>query len=230
MEIRETTLKCIIVDDEKNAIDVIIHHLAEYPHIEILASFTNAVEANSYLKGTKVDLIFLDIQMPGISGIDLLRNLKNPPAIFLTTAYRHYAPEAFELNVLDYLLKPISVSRFKKAIEKFDIYLQMLELEKTHIDDHITIRANRSNIRIKPDKILYLEAKGDYIQIHFADKHLLTKETLKAFSAKLPSYFRQIHRSFIVNSRQIDSETYDSLKIKDIKLPVSRNFRQDKYM
>ncbi len=225
MEINDPILKCIIVDDEPNAIDVIIHHLAEYPHIEIAASFTNALDANSFLKATKVDLIFLDIQMPGISGIDLLRSLKNPPPIFLTTAYRHYAPEAFELNVLDYLLKPISGERFKQALEKFEIHVQMKELEKSHIDDHITIRANRSNIRIKPDEILYLESKGDYIKIHFEEKHLLTKQTLKNFSTKLPSYFRQIHRSFIVNSRQIDTETNDSVKIKEIILPVSRNFR-----
>ena len=225
MKPSKTPFSSIIVDDEPNAIDVIIHHLTEYPQIEILSTFTNALEANSFFNTNKVDIIFLDIQMPGISGIDLLRSFKSPPAIFLTTAYRHYAPEAFELNVLDYLLKPISAERFKQAIEKFENHIQMQNLEKSLIDDHITIRANRSNIRIKPDDILYLESKGDYVQIHLEEKHFLTKETLKNFSTKLPSCFRQIHRSFIVNSRRIDTESGDSIKIQGIKLPVSRNFR-----
>ena len=228
MEESRTLNKCIIVDDEQNAIDVIILHLADYLNIEVEVCFTNAIEASSFLKNNKTDLMFLDIQMPGISGIDFLRSLRNPPAVFLTTAYRHYAPEAFELNVLDYLLKPISSIRFKKAIEKFENHIKTIDLNGDIIENYITVRADRSNIRLKISEILFLESKGDYVKIHLESKHLLTKETLKNFIDKLPSDFRQIHRSFIVNSKHIDSESSSFVKIGNVSLPLSRSFKTDK--
>jgi len=217
--------KCIIIDDEQNAIDVLAHYLVNYPQIIISGSFTNAIEANNFLKTESIDLMFLDIQMPGISGIDFLRSLKPIPPTFFTTAYRHYAPEAFELNVLDYLLKPISANRFRTAIEKFENHLKINKLSAEKPEDFIIVRANRSDIRIKPFDILFIEAKGDYLKIHLENNSLLTKETLKNFNTKLPSYFRQIHRSFIVNSRQINTQTSSSVIIRDCELPVSRNFR-----
>jgi DNA-binding LytR/AlgR family response regulator len=216
---------CIIVDDEMNAINIIEHYLDDYPHIEAVERFTNAIEANNWLKINDVDLIFLDIQMPGISGIDFLMSLKNPPPVFLTTAYRHYGPEAFELNVLDYLLKPISKDRFRKAIEKFEDHIRLKEIQPDPASQSIIVRANRSNIRINHEDILYLESQGDYIRIHLKGRRLLTKETLKNISTRLPAQFIQVHRSFIVNSTHIDEESGTSIKINDEIIPVSRKFR-----
>ena len=163
--------------------------------------------------------------MPGISGIDLLRTLKNPPAIFLTTAYRHYGPEAFEFNVLDYLLKPISPSRFRKAIEKFENHIRIKEVDSGSKEDKITIRANRTDIRINPSDIIFIQSMGDYIKIQLKDRSMLTKETLKKFIKKLPSSFRQVHRSFIVNPGFIEAETSSSIIIFGHELPKSRSFR-----
>ena len=218
-------IRYIIIDDETNAIDVIEHYLGDYPHITVMHRFTNAIEANSWLKVNEVDLMFLDIQMPGISGIDFLRSLKNAPPTFLTTAYRHYGPEAFDLNVLDYLLKPISGKRFRKAIEKFENHIRIKENRRDPDSNTIIIRANRANIKLKFDDILYLESQGDYIRIHLKEKRLLTKETLKSMSSKLPSSFLHVHRSFIVNSMHIDEESGTSIRINDDIIPVSRKFR-----
>jgi DNA-binding LytR/AlgR family response regulator len=217
---------CIIIDDEINAIDVIEHYLDDYPNIDVAGRFTNAIEAHNWIKINQVDLIFLDIQMPGISGIDFLRSLKNAPPTFLTTAYRHYGPEAFDLNVLDYLLKPISENRFRKAIEKFENHIRINENNGNAGSGTIIIRANRSNIKLKFDDILYLESQGDYIRIYLKEKRLLTKQTLKKISTKLPSSFLHVHRSFIVNSMHIDEESSTRIRINDDIIPVSRKFRQ----
>ena len=217
---------CIIIDDEINAIDVIDHYLDDFPHIEVAGRFTNAIDANEWLRVNYVDLLFLDIQMPGISGIDFLRSLKNPPPVFLTTAYRHYGPEAFDLEVLDYLLKPISRNRFRKAIEKFEKHIRIKANKADPVANTITIRANRANIKLEFEDILYLESQADYIRIHLKDRRLLTKETLKKISTRLPSSFVQVHRSYIVNSVHIDEESGTSIRINDVNIPVSRKFRQ----
>jgi len=219
-------LKCMIVDDEPNAIEVIVHHLSNFPQFEITGMFRSGLEAKQFLKVHTIDLIFLDIQMPGISGLDFLRSLVKPPAIFLTTAYRHYAPEAFDLEVLDYLLKPISFNRFQKAILKFEKQNSDNHPEMIYTDDTIVVRANRSDVRLKYNDIYYLEAMGDYVKIHLESKQILTKETLRNLLSLLPrQIFRQIHRGFVVNKNKIIAEASHYVEISNKRLPISRSFR-----
>lgn len=220
---------CMIVDDEANAIEVIEHHLANFPSYEVVSKFHDGMEASQFMKTHTPDLIFLDIQMPGINGLDFLRSLRNPPKVFLTTAYRHYAPEAFELEVLDYLLKPISLDRFRKAIEKYEIsILGDKDIVKLPHNE-ILVRANRSNIKVDILDILYLEAMGDYVKIHLVTGNLITKETLKSLMKRLPFHlFRQIHRSYVVNTKQVRVESAQFVEILGIRLPVSRIYRNKK--
>ncbi len=219
--------RCLIVDDEPNAIQVIEHHLLKYSNYEVMNTFTDSISAGLYLKNNPIDILFLDIQMPGINGIELLKSLNNKPCVFLTTAYRHYAPEAFDLEVLDYLLKPVSEIRLRKALLKFE-HLKVAVDEDNESGKTIVIRANRTDYTLNYSKILYLEAMGDYVKCHMVDKVLITKEPLKSLCQKLPELkFRQVHRSYIVNVERISEQSSDKLKVGDKVLPISRSYRKD---
>lgn len=219
-----TSYNCIIIDDEPNAIEVIRYHLEAYPDYRIESTFTDGFSALNWLKSNQADIVFLDVQMPGISGIDVLRNLKPSSAVFLTTAYRHYAPEAFEFEVLDYLLKPISGERLRKALLKFEEAQHQRRAKP--VEESIQIRANRADIKIQLAGLLYLEAMGDYVKCHTINGVYLTKESLASFAKRLPElHFRQIHRSFIVNLDQITSRSAREVQVADRKMPISRSFR-----
>ncbi len=218
--------KCLLIDDEPHAMEVIEHHLQSFPNYQVLAQFTNAIDARFFLKQNPVDLLFLDIQMPGLSGLEFLKSLQNPPTVFLTTAYRHYAPEAFELEVLDYLLKPISLDRLRKALQKYEQAVKLNDLLPDGKDETILIRSNRVDHRIPLHDIIYVEAKGDYLKIHLKTRSLLSKGTLKELGNKLPpTRFKQIQRSYIINLAEIQSESAHSVSMGSIELPVGRSFR-----
>jgi two-component system, LytTR family, response regulator len=223
-------MNCLIVDDEPNAIRIIQEYLTEFPNIIVTGTAGNAFDALVILNSNPIDLLFLDIQMPQITGFQLLKTLLSPPSVIITTAHRDYAVDAFDFQVLDYLLKPISFERFSKAIDRFFQPVQPLPLSNglSSGDKRVlTIRSDRKDIRIPLDEILYVQAMGDYVVLHLASgvRHM-TIETLSGVSARLPEKeFARIHRSYIVNKRHIRAISTNTVEIAKITLPCSRNYR-----
>lgn len=216
--------RCVIIDDEPHAIEVLQYHMESFTDYSVEAVFTDGFSGLAWIRQHAPDLIFLDIQMPGINGIDVLRNLDQKSAVFLTTAYRHYAPEAFEFEVLDYLMKPISAERLRKGIRRFEEIISRELFQKP--DEFLVIRANRSDIRLSLSEVLYFEAMGDYVKCHTHSQDFLTKESMKSLKERLPaSRFRQIHRSYIVNLDHVSRKSAAQISLGKLDLPVSRSFR-----
>jgi DNA-binding LytR/AlgR family response regulator len=226
-----TQLRCIAVDDEPLALDVIENHLSSFKDFKLVAKCNNAIEASECVKNQDIDLIFLDIQMPEISGISFARSLDKPPMIIFTTAYSEYAVEGFELKAVDYLLKPISFSRFERAIEKVREYNQLRinvkQAETTELDsEHIFIKANQKLIKIRYDEIQYVEAFADYVKIFIPEKRIVTLQTMKKMEQKLPPHlFQRIHRSFIIGINHIDSYSTSEVEINGVKMPIGKNYK-----
>ncbi len=224
--------KCVIVDDEELARELIETHLSQLDDFELVASCESALEANKVLAANAVDLLFLDIEMPVLKGTDFLKGLNNVPKVIFTTAYRDYAIEGFELNAIDYLLKPIVFERFFKAIQKF------LESERNKMNeapvnnassltDYIFVQANRKNIKIQLEDILYVESLKDYIKIHLKDEVIMTKYSISAFIELLDHRFLRIHRSFIVNKTAITAFTKHDVEIGETEIPIGDNYKQE---
>lgn len=224
-------IRCMIVDDEPLAIEVLKSHIEKFESFEVVATCQNAIEAFDSLNKKKVDLIFLDIQMPGMKGTDFLKNLKHPPKVILTTAYREYALEGYELDVIDYILKPISFERFFKAVNKYyhansgEIIIDSSEKENRS-ESYIYVNANKKIYKVFLSDILYVESIKDYITIHKHSQKITAKYTLSAFEDKLPeSEFLRIHRSYIVSLKKIVSFTANTVEISNKELPIGRNYR-----
>jgi len=224
--------KCVIIDDERPARELIRHHLSDLKDFTLLASFENAVEAFNFIQKNTVDLIFLDIQMPKISGLKLIKSLKTAPKVILTTAYREYAVEAFELDALDYLVKPITQERFMKAISKFNYYHNSLR-EKPHIiddfnDAYIFLKIGNQQTKIFLKDILYIEGLKDYVKIHTHAKVFVASERLSYMEQKLPeNKFSRIHKSFIVALPKITHYTTEQITIGNTSLPIGRVFKNE---
>ncbi len=221
---------CLIVDDEPNAIRIITEYLNSFANLKLAGTARNAFDAISLLRGNHTDLMFLDIQMPEVTGIQLLSNLTNPPAVIITTAHRDYAVDAFNFQVLDFLLKPISFERFAIAINRFQD-VQKNPIPSAVIDSEespvLMIRCDRKEIRLPMRDILYFQAMGDYVKVFSksGDKHL-TLETLSGILSRLPdTEFVRIHRGFVINRRHIRAIGTDSVEIGTETLPLSRNYR-----
>lgn len=224
--------RCLIVDDEPLAIQLIESHIKKTESLEIAGRCTNAMEAMAVLREKKVDLVFMDIQMPQITGLDFLRTLKNPPKVIITTAYRQYALEGYELDVIDFLLKPISFERFLKAVNKY-FHSRPAELSVTESpsfnkadSSFIDVRENKKVLRIYLREIRYIEGLNEYIGIHTLEKRIVTKCSLTKIEASLPSdRFIRIHKSFIVAIPRIQSFTATTLEIDDKELPIGRSYK-----
>lgn len=224
--------RCIIIDDEPIAIRVIKNHLSVFTNFEIVAECNNALEAMPILAKEKIDLLFCDIQMPQITGVDFVRTLQHPPKVIFTTAYRDYAVDAFELNVVDYLLKPISFERFTKAINYF-LELQSAQKEETNMvapepenRDFIFLKADKKHYKVNLADVLYFESLGDYVIAFTTNNKIVTKERISHLSESLPKdHFIQIHRSYIVSIDKIESVGPGFVEINKKKLPVGRNYK-----
>ncbi|AHW59239.1 two component transcriptional regulator, LytTR family [Draconibacterium orientale] len=223
--------RCIIIDDEPIAIRVIRNHLSAFTDFEVVAECNNALEAMPVLQKENIDLLFCDIQMPQITGVDFIRSLLHPPKVIFTTAYRDYAIDAFELNVVDYLLKPISFERFTKAINHF-LELQTAspistpEAQETR--DFIFLKADKKHHKINLTDILYFESLGDYVIAHTNEQKIVTKERISHLADLLPAKrFLQIHRGYIVSIDKIESIGAGFVEIKGKKLPIGRNYKPD---
>ena len=225
-------IRCLIIDDEPLAIEVIQTHLSQLSEFELVDTFNNPVEAIEKLKNDTIDLIFLDIEMPLLSGIDFIKTIPNLPKVIFTTAYRNYAIESYELDVVDYLLKPISFSRFFKAINKFNALVEFpvsasSASEEIIANDHIYVNVNKKFIKIKFDDILYIESIKDYIRIHLPNKSVVTKDAISNFEEKLPHEFLRTHRSFIVNTMKITAFTKVDVEIGDKEIPIGSSYKDD---
>ncbi len=215
----------IIVDDEYPARVLLNDYLSKIPSIHVAGIFKNALEASSFLQDNKVDMLFLDIQMPGLSGIELIRSLPVPTRIILTTAYPDYALEGFELSVTDYLLKPIRFERFLTAVNKA---IHSLRTENASSENRtiIKIKADQKVHLVNPDDILYIEGLKEYVRIHFLTEKLVTLESLKNLESELPSQFMRIHKSYIINTHKIKSVTGNQVEIGDIYIPIGKTYRE----
>jgi len=222
-------IKCIIVEDELLAQQVIQNHLQKIDQFELVAVCNNAAEAMETLKYQEVDLMFLDIQLPGITGMNFLRSLVNPPLVVLTTAYAEYALESYEFNVIDYLLKPISFERFSKAVNKIldnRLYTQAA-VEKDPIpSDHIFVRCNNKYFKVNFAEIIFVQAMRDYLKINTADYKLITHQTMAYFEKTLPANkFIRVHKSFIVAIAHIRSIYGNSIETGAATIPIGNSYK-----
>ena len=224
---------CYIIDDEPIAIEIIESFLQRLDGFTVAGKFTNPVKAFEALQQQQVDLLFLDIQMPGLTGLEFLKSLHVKPEVILTTAYREFALEGFELDVADYLLKPVSFDRFLKAIGKFQARVRKTEapvLPKIQTPQgeapHLFVRADRKNVKVLLDDILYLESLKDYVRIVTTQEKITTKETITHFEEVLPKErFLRVHRSFIVAKDKITAHSADGLDIGKTPIPVGRMYK-----
>ncbi len=224
-------IQCIIVDDEPVAREILESHLSKIDTIDVVANCKNALEAFQAVNTYPVDLIFLDINMPDISGLTFAKAVSKEVKVIFTTAYREYAIDGFDLQAVDYLLKPISFPRLFQSISKYIGENQKTEvLSSKEIEDKpdsIFVRSDRKMIRINFDEILYIESLSDYIKIHLNEKLVLTRETITSIEANLPKNdFLRVHRSFIVAVGKIESYTNEIIELGQKDIPISRSYRQ----
>lgn len=222
--------KCLIVDDEPLAREVLKAHLGKIDSIEIAGTAGDAIEAFDFLNKHKIDLLFLDIHMPEMKGTELIKNLKNPPAVVLTTAHRQYALEGYDLNVLDYLLKPISFQRFLQTIEKFFAGINTEEEVTIHkrgnSEEFLYMREKNLIHKIQVNEIVYLESMGDNLTIHTIDRDITSRATISSIENLLPAdEFIRIHRSFIVSVKNITSFSPTSVFIGKKEFPIGSSYR-----
>ncbi|MEM8526087.1 MAG: LytTR family DNA-binding domain-containing protein [Bacteroidota bacterium] len=231
-------INAIIVDDEPLAQDVLETYINKFPNINLVAKCDNAIAANQALKEHQVDLMFLDIQMPQLTGTDFLRSLSQPPKVIFTTAYSNYALEGFELDAVDYLLKPISLDRFVKAVNKAADQIELERKGETtsasneEEQDFIFVKADKKLVKVKFDDIIYIEGLKDYVIIRMDGQRIITLQTMKSLESKLPSHlFQRIHRSYIVSLDKIDAVVGNMVEVqekgKEKHLPIGKNYRDE---
>jgi len=222
--------RCLIIDDEPLAIQLIGKHISQLETFEVVATANNAIKALEILKSKEIDLLFCDIKMPMLTGLDLLKTLKNPPKTIITTAHREFALDGYELDILDYLLKPITFERFFKAIEK---YLRKNEKTSAQIaslttsEEVLTIKSNNKFYKIKIDEILYMESQKDYVKFWLKDRELTAKYKISDLEAELTSKgFLRIHRSFIINQKQVVSYSATHIEVGSYEVPIGAGYRE----
>jgi len=232
-------LNCLIVDDEELAQRVVEKYVADVSSLNLIKKCNNALEAMEAMQEQSVDLLFLDINMPKISGLNFLRGLKNPPMVIITTAYREYALEGFELDVIDYLKKPFSFERFfnavNKAIDKAksqkpntESFVLKPETRQQIDESFIFVKSEKITYKVDYKDILYIESVGDYIKIITPEKVVITYQTLKHMEDLLPQkHFPRVHKSFIISVSKINNIEGNMIKIGDTTIPIGRTYKND---
>lgn len=221
-------MKCIVVDDEKLARQLLEEYLSKLEEVELVGSFRNAILARNFLQKESVDLMFLDIQMPDLTGLELLRLLPKPPLTIFTTAYKQHALESYEFNVMDYLVKPISFERFLKAIEKVKDYLSYKEQDKSIVQNFVFIKSNQRIIKLFFEEILFVEGFREYLKIHTPTAYHLVLMNFKEAQALLPApHFLRIHRSFIVNLTKLDYIEGNTMVIHNQRIKISATYKNE---
>jgi len=223
-------IKCLLVDDEPLAIALLKQHIAQVDLLEVAGDCPNAVKALEILQMKEIDLLFLDIRMPSVSGLELLRMLRHPPKVILTTAYREYALDGYDLDIVDYLLKPITFERFLKAVER--LFRQMNLSAATVVPPAseapaLYIKSGYKNIRVGVDTVLYMESLKDYVKIHTSTGAIMTKYKISEMDADLASgLFLRIHRSYIVNLKHVTAFTASYVEICGVELPIGESYKE----
>ncbi|NOQ28285.1 MAG: response regulator [Bacteroidales bacterium] len=219
--------RCVIVDDEPLALSIIEGHLQKIPYIEIIGKFDNAIPVYEFLKNNSVDLLFLDIEMPNLTGIDFLKSLTTrPPAVILTTANKNYAIEGFELNVKDYILKPITFERLFKAVSRvYENFNSEKKLPEKDSSEFLYLKENKKMVKVSIKNILYVESVKDYVKVVTLRKTVITKQQISYFESILNSNFIRIHRSFIVALDKIEAYSFSGIDINSTELPIGRKYK-----
>lgn len=217
-------IRCVITDDEPMARKGLQEYVERLNNLELTGICRDAIELNQLLQEQSVDLLFLDIEMPLLSGLDLLKGLTDPPKVIITTAFEKYALTGYELDVCDYLLKPISFERFVKAVNKVQ---RSLNENKESTCDSIFVKGTHAIRKIRFDEILYIEAMENYVIIHLLDEKVVTHSTLRNMLELLPASFLQVHKSFIVNKDHIYEIEGNMLKMKNSSIPIGRTQRNE---
>lgn len=233
-------LKVIIVDDEPLALDVLETYISKIPQLELVGRYSNALEANEALQSNEVDLMFLDIQMPQLTGTDFVKTLQNPPMVVFTTAYPNYAIQGFDLNALDYLLKPVSLERFMKAVNKAIEQKELSQHEHiatvtSAINDELDfffVKADKKLLKVNFEDIVYIEGLKDYVIIRLLQGRVITLQTMKSLEDRLPrNKFKRIHRSFIVALDKITAIEGSMVEVQEKErpklLPIGKNYRDE---
>jgi len=234
-------INVLIVDDEPLAQDVLETHIAKLPELNLVQKCSNALEANDAIRNHQIDLIFLDIQMPQLTGIEFLRTLSNPPMVIFTTAYPNYAVEGFELNAVDYLLKPISLDRFIKAVNKVSDKISRNKpatpvvaetLNDNSNSDFFFVKADKKLMKVNYSDIIYIEGLKDYVIIRMDNSRIVTLQTMKSLESKLPVHlFKRIHRSYIVGIEKITAVVGNMVEVIEKgapkHIPVGKNYREE---
>jgi DNA-binding LytR/AlgR family response regulator len=222
-------IRCLIVDDEALARQVIQNHLEKMPGFQLVAECDNSASASAVLKHSEIDLIFLDIQMPGMSGLQLLRSLSNPPLVILTTAYSEYAVESYEFSVMDYLLKPISFERFHRSIVRVKngrLFTRSAVEKNNGQTDHIFIKSASKYFKVGFSEIIYIEAMKDYLRIHTSDYNLITLQTMNEMEKLLPArQFLRVHKSFIIGVTYIKTVYGSSVEMEKATIPIGISYK-----
>jgi DNA-binding LytR/AlgR family response regulator len=222
-------LNCIAVDDEKLVLDLLVDNIQKVPFLHLVNRCKNAMEAADTLHKEKVDLLFLDIQMPGLNGLQFLESLHNPPMVIFVTAYKDYAFDGFNLGVVDYLLKPVSFERFMKACNKAqDLFNLQKNSSKEEAPDYFFVYVEYNQIKIMIPDILYIEGMKDYVKIFLSSspRPVITKMSLKTLEEKLSSYqFVRTHKSYILSAKKITAIKRDLVCIGSVELPLSENYK-----
>jgi two-component system, LytTR family, response regulator len=217
-------ISCIVVEDEPLAVKVLSDYIAQVPFLDLRSTFKDAILATEYLRDNSVDLIFLDIHLPKLKGMAFLKTLTNPPSIIITTAYHQYAVEGFNLNVTDYLLKPIEFERFLVAVNK--VKTRQVVAEKEETKDYLFLNVQKKKVKILFSEIVYIESQREYIRIVTTKKEFISKMGTQEIEELLPvSQFRRIHRSFIISVNKIESYTAEMVEVNGVSIPVGRGYR-----
>jgi DNA-binding LytR/AlgR family response regulator len=223
-------IKCIIIEDERLAQDVIKSHLQKAGRFNLVGTYRNAPEAKEAMEKEEIDLLFLDIQLPGMTGLNFLRSLSDPPLVVFTTSYPEYALESYEFNVIDYLLKPISYERFSKTVDKIidgNIFKTAAGEKKPMSREHLFIRSNSKFLRIGFSDILYIEGMKDYLKIHTTEHIIITHQTMVEMENILPpGKFIRIHKSYIISAARIKAVFGNSVDMDKALLPIGLNYKE----
>jgi DNA-binding LytR/AlgR family response regulator len=226
-------IKCLIVDDEPPAREVLKRYIEEMPMLDLAGECNNAIQANTVLQQEAIDLLFLDIRMPQLNGTDFLKMLKNPPKVIFTTAYSEYALEGFELDAIDYLMKPIRFDRFLKALnkafpasEKRLIIDESVPVEEKKNESFVYFRADRKMVKVLLSDILYIESMKDYVKVYANENTIITKQSISSVETMLPEKkFARVHRSYIVSLDKIKTFTNELIEVGNTEIPIGKLYR-----
>ncbi len=226
-------IRTLIVDDEPLALDILENYISKLPDLELIGKCDNAIDANDLIQKGEVDLVFLDISMPQMTGLELVKSLSNPPKVVFTTAYAEHAVEGFELNATDYLMKPIAFDRFLKAVNKVKESTDAnVASGVAHSDDFFFVKADKKLVKVKFSEILYIEGLKDYVIIKKETGRVIALQTMKSLQAKLPSnLFQRVHRSYIVSIPRINAVVGNAIELtednKAKHIPIGKNYKDD---